>query len=245
MRDFKREIDQLRPENIRPGPMPFRKLARLTAEMLDQAASAWAFKLFEDKQFRKLAKFEDISQLERDRIFNELVLANLTLIMLTLEARDIQLFKRQPELKGYYSSVQEEIPLAHLRQLSEYGIEPKHLKLWKKLIRIRFDEYSESRLTARAAAMEIEARELKRDLAAEDLDNIHLMLPLNTVAIGAFVHICRGKTDGRDDLLKLIVRMLGQFYVEFRATLEGHRITPLMRAGMKIRRWWRKLTAAS
>lgn len=245
MKNFKKEIEALRPENIRPGPLPFRKMARLTAEMLDRAASSWAFKLFEDKQFRKLAKFEEISPAERDRIFNELVLANLTLIMLALEAKDIQLIKRQPELKGYYSLVQEEIPPAHLRQLGEYGIEPKHLKLWKKLIGMRFEEYGESRLAARAAAMEIEARELKRDLAAEDMDNIHLMLPLNTVAIGAFIHICRGKTDGRDELLKLIVRMLGQFYVEFRATLEGRRITTLMRTGMKIRRWWRKLTAGS
>jgi hypothetical protein len=241
MRDFKREMEELRPVEGRRGPLPFRKLARLMADMLDRAASSWAFKLFEDKEFRKLAKFEEISRLERDRIFNELVLANLTLIMLTLEARDIGLTSREPGLRDYYALMQEEIPTAHLRQLSEHGIEPKYLKDWKKLIRMRFEEYGEDRLKARSAAMEVEARELNRDLTAADMDKIHLGLPLNTVAIGAFVHICRGKTNGRDDLLKLMVRMLGQFYVEFRVTLEGYRITPFMRANMGFRRLWRKL----
>jgi hypothetical protein len=52
----------------------------------DLRASAAAYELFCDKEFRRLAGFERLSQVEQDRIFNELMIAYLALIMLLLEA---------------------------------------------------------------------------------------------------------------------------------------------------------------
>ena len=56
---------------------------------LTEAVGATAFKLFKNERFRKLIFFDSITQLEQDRIFNELVLAVLTVIMLTCDAPDI------------------------------------------------------------------------------------------------------------------------------------------------------------
>ena len=52
------------------------QMADSTAAALAQAAAGSAFHLFRDKQFRRLANFEKLSQAEQDRIFNELVVAS-------------------------------------------------------------------------------------------------------------------------------------------------------------------------
>src|SRR4030042_6771857 len=66
------------------------QMADATATGLSQAAANAAFQLFKDKRFKKLAGFNRLSQTEQDRIFNDLVVANLVLIMLVFDAPDLR-----------------------------------------------------------------------------------------------------------------------------------------------------------
>jgi len=61
------------------------------------------------------------------------------------------------------------------------------------------------------------------------------------VAIGCHHHICRGKTEGRDELFKKTLASLSRFYVQVRVRLEGGKITPLKRARVVIKRILRRL----
>ena len=208
------------------------QMADETAAALVRAASGDAFKLFRDKQFRQLAGFGQISQTEEDRIFNELVVASVVLIMLVLEAPDLRVAE---EFKGYLSKLIKKIPKAHLDYLKESGVKSKkHLKEWKKLIDMRYKEYARDKHDVRAAAMQIESSEKGLDL--DDLSKIQMLVPVQAVAIGCHHHICRGKTDGQDDLFKLTLRALSKFYVQLRVHLEGGRITPLTRARVALKR---------
>ena len=72
--------------------------AEATAAGLSQAAAASAYELFCDKEFRRMAGPERLSQGEQDRIFNELVIAFLVLIMLLLEAPDLRVPPGTPKL---------------------------------------------------------------------------------------------------------------------------------------------------
>jgi len=99
---------------------------------------------------------------------------------------------------------------------------------------MRYEEYARDRHDVRAAAMQIESAEKSLDL--DDLSKIQLLVPVQAVAIGCHHHICRGDTDGRDDLFKLTLRSLSMFYVELRVRLEGGRITPLTRARVAFKR---------
>jgi len=208
------------------------QMADETAAALVRAASGDAFKLFRDKQFRQLAGFGQISQTEEDRIFNELVVASVVLIMLVLEAPDLRVAE---EFKGYLSKLIKKIPKAHLDYLKESGVKSKkHLRDWKKLIDMRYKEYARDKHDVRAAAMQIESSEKGLDL--DDLSKIQMLVPVQAVAIGCHHHICRGKTDGQDDLFKLTLRALSKFYVQLRVHLEGGRITPLTRARVALKR---------
>lgn len=220
-------------------PLSSKKMAKILAASFDQAASNFAFQIFNDKAFRKLLGFEDMDRIERDRVFNELVVATLTLIMLTLDAKDLRTVE---EMGAYFSIVRDEIPKAHRETLRGYGIERQYLDLWDKLIAMRYKQYSEDKLEARYAAMQVEAG-FKEDggLDRNDMEHITLIVPVQTVAIGCHHHICRGKTKGNDDLFLCLLRHLQRFYLEVRIPLEGGYITPFMRLRMNIRHAWRRI----
>ena len=173
-------------------------MANETATALVHAAGGSAFQLFKDKQFRRLAGFEQLSQVDQDRIFNELVVASLVLIMLVLEAPDLRI---AAEFRGYLSDLNKKIPKAHVDYLRASGVATKHLRDWKN-----------------------------------DLSKIQMLVPVQAVAIGCHHHICRGDTEGQDDLFKLTLRSLSRFYVELRVRFEGGRITLLTRMRVTLKR---------
>lgn len=205
--------------------------AEATAAGLVQVASHQAFELFQDKEFRRLANFQILSQGEQDRIFNELIVSCIVLIMLMLEAPDLRV---PSEFRDYLLAMKEKIPKAHLDHLKSLGVEPEHLQEWEKLMDLRYEEYTKDRHEVRAAAMTLKSSEKALDL--EDLSKIQMLVPVQTVAIGCHHHVCRGITQGRDDLFKLILRSLSRFYVEMRIRMEGGKITPLTRARAALNR---------
>ena len=206
-----------------------------TAAGLAQAAAGSAFQLFRDKTFRRLAGIEQSSQAEQDRIFNELVVALVVLIMLVLEAPDLRV---AGEFRDYLATLNKTIPKAHVDQLRTLGVETNHLQDWEKLIAMRYEEYARDKHDVRAAAMQIESAEKRLDL--DDLSKIQMLVPVQAVAIGCHHHICRGDTERRDDLFTLTLKSLSLFYVELRVRLEGGRITPLTRARVALMRLLRR-----
>jgi hypothetical protein len=214
------------------------QMANETAAALVMAAGNSAFQLFNDMQFRRLARFEQLSQTEQDRIFNELVVASVILIMLALEAPDLRI---AAEFRGYLSGLSKKIPKAHVDYLKTMGVEAKHLRDWKKLIDMRYKEYARDRHDVRAAAMQIESAEKGKGLDLDDLSKIQMLVPVQSAAIGCHHHICRGDTEGRDDLFKLTLSSLSKFYVELRVRFEGGRISPLMRLRVALKRILRRM----
>jgi hypothetical protein len=218
------------------APESLDQMAGVTAAGLAQVAAGSAFGLSRDKQFCRLAGFERLSQVEQDRIFNELVVASLVLIMLLLEAPDLRV---AGEFQGYLAGLSKKIPEAYVDHLRTLGVETNHLQDWEKLIAMRYEEYARDRHDVRAAAMRIESSEKALDL--DGLSKIQMLVPVQAVAIGCHDHICRGDTNGQDDLFKLTLRSLSMFYVELRVRLEGGRITPLTRLRVALKQMLRRI----
>ena len=207
------------------------QMATATAAGLSQAAASSAFQLFKDKRFRRLADFDHLSQAEQDRIFNELVVANLVLIMLTFEAPDLRL---ADEYRDYLAEVKKRIPQAYVQNLRDLGIEAKYLQDWEKLIDMRYEEYARDRHDVRATAMELESKD--RSLNMNTLSKIQMLVPVEAVAIGCHHHICRGEADGKDELFKFTLHSLFRFYFDFRIKIEGGKKTPFARAHLALKK---------
>jgi len=207
------------------------QVAGATAKALVQASAHHAFKLFRNRAFRRSADFETLDQVEQDRIFNELVVAYLVLIMLVLAAPDLRV---PPEFLDYLATLKEAVPKAYIDNLRTLGVKNEHLRVWEKLISLRYEEYAKDRHEVRSAAMHLEAREKSLDL--DDLSTIQLLVPVQAAAIGCHRHVCRGNTDGRDELFKLTLKALSRFYADIRIRLEGGEITFFMRVRWLLRR---------
>jgi hypothetical protein len=210
--------------------------ADATADALVRAAAGSAFELFRDTEFRRLASLEQLSRTEQDRIFNELVVASVVLIMLLLEAPDLRM---ATDFRAYCAELRARIPRAHVSQLRSLGVEGEHLRDWERLITMRYEEYARDRHDVRAAAMHIES--LEKSLSVDGLSKIQLLVPVQATAIGCHHHVCRGNTDGRDELFKAILRSLSRLYLELRVTLEGGKITPLTRARVAVKKALRRM----
>jgi hypothetical protein len=214
--------------------------ADATAEALVKAAAGSAFQLFRDTAFRRLADVERLSQTEQDRIFNELLVASVVLTMLLLEAPDLRIAK---EFRAYCADLRTRIPRAHVNQLRTLGVEAENLRDWECLITMRYEEYARDRHDVRAAAMDLES--LEKGLRLDGLSKIQLLVPVQAAAIGCHHHVCRGDTEGRDELFKLILRSLSRFYLELRVPLEGGKITPLTRARVAVKKTLRRMRGRS
>ena len=216
----------VRAQSESPGHM-----AGATAAAMVQASAHHAFELFKDREFRRLTGFASLDQVEQDRIFNELVVAYVVLIILVLEAPDLRV---PPEFRDYLAALKEMVPKAHIDSLRTLGVETEHLRVWEELISLRYEEYAKDRHEVRSAAMHLESREKTLDL--DDLSKIQLLVPVQAAAIGCHHHVCRGDTDGRDELFKLTLRSLSRFYADIRIRLEGGKITFLTRVRRALRR---------
>jgi hypothetical protein len=208
----------------------FEQMAATTAAALVQAAAHYAFQLYCDKGFRRQVSFDNLDKVEQDRVFNELVVTHVVLVILILEAPDLRV---PHEFRDYLILLKDKIPKAHVDNLRSLGVEGEHLRQWEKLIALRYDEYAKDRHEVRAAAMEIQSSEKPLDL--NDLSRIQMLVPVQTIAIGCHHHICRGNTKGRDELFKLTLEPLTKFYVDIRGRLEGVKITPLTRARQALK----------
>jgi hypothetical protein len=208
----------------------FEQMAATTAAALVQAAAHYAFQLYCDKGFRRQVGFDTLDKIEQDRVFNELVVTYVVLVILILEAPDLRV---PHEFRDYLILLKDKIPKAHVDNLRSLGVEGEHLRQWEKLIALRYDEYAKDRHEVRAAAMEIQSSEKPLDL--NDLSRIQMLVPVQTIAIGCHHHICRGNTKGRDELFKLTLEPLTKFYVDIRGRLEGIKITPLTRARQALK----------
>ncbi|HXG50926.1 MAG TPA: hypothetical protein VNN77_05890 [candidate division Zixibacteria bacterium] len=203
----------------------FERMAEAAAANLVRAAAGSAFELFSSREFRGPADLERLAPTEQDRIFNELVVSFIVLVVLLLETPDLEV---TAELSGFLGTLKGAVPEAHAAYLKSVGVESVHVRDWKKLIRMRYDEYAGGRHDVRAAGMQLEAQ--RKTLGLDDLSKMQLLVPVHVVAIGCHRHVCRGRTEGRDELLRATFKSLAKFYVELRVGLEGGRIAPTGRA---------------
>lgn len=165
------------------------------AENLAEVVSGSSFSFWKQKDFRERVSFDEITQTEQDRIFNELVVSGLVFLMFILDSfvADIEAVEKRIVM----SKVRDKIPDGYIKTLAGLGIERKYRREWKKLIDLRLHEYLDSRRYAKEEVMfaeEFKGKEEYKDAWAR----------IETIAIGCFSHIRRGKGKTHDPLWKMI-----------------------------------------
>ena len=195
-------------------------MQKTLAHELDQKAIKWGFKTYWNKDFLKLADIDALNQTEKDRIFNELILAPEILIITAC-----QIFNKE--------DVSDQVTESHTDFMKKIGVEKQYRKLWEKLINMRYQEYHQNKNDARVAMIEFDSQE--KDVLASDIEEINTTLPPFAISVLCHKHILRGKTKGKDLLFKLIFKNLGRFYTDILMTIGGRKVRVFTKINIKIR----------
>lgn len=167
---------------------------------LAQFVASQSFEFWQRKDFRLYVEFGNISKEEQDRMFNELEVSLLGLF--TFKLRDSYSQNSKDEKKLVLSAIEKDLSSAFLQIFIELGIEEKHIKLWKKLIQMKMDEYEDHLKISLKESKKIQ--ELKKD--EEDLRRSWARI--ETITIDCLTHIRRGKVEKDDPLWKLLRKWL-------------------------------------
>jgi len=149
-------------------------------------ANASAFSIFQDEGFRKLAVFFNQSQVEQDRIFNELCVTAIIYLMFIIEGK-LYFERVVPERIRFWNSLHDMIPDLYVNYLKSLGIDEQNASIWKKLIQMRHREYKDNRRITRSAW----TKELATSKVNPEFDE--MAVRLETLTVGALDHITRGQ----------------------------------------------------
>ena len=181
------------------------KLIVGSTQNLAKVVASASFDFFQRKDLRLYVDFDNLSQTEQDRIFNELELSVLGLFVLYFdyEVNQVSLEKK----KIVFSSLRKDLPAAFLQMFIELGIEKKFIDQWKMLIEMRLKEYrGHFGLAMKESSKWKEFKEEKLSQSA--------WAQIETIAIDCLTHIRRGKVEKDDPLWKLLRKWLITLYAQ-------------------------------
>lgn len=154
-----------------------------------------AFKIFRDKKLRGLLNFDQQSQTEQDRFFNELVVS--TLILSIYIVRDYSI-GRDDDQEEYWHEVKSNLKSQFIVYLDEVGIPRKFVDVWSKLIDLRKTEYDRDKIEMRSQMM-------KSEEFQNQIENIRL-IRTQVITIGCLSHLRRGKEKPKDPLYLFLLK---------------------------------------
>ena len=181
------------------------KLIAGASKNLAQVVASSSFEFFQRKDFRLYVDFNNLSQTEQDRMFNELELSVLGLFILNFD-HAIETASA-PEQKIVFSSLQKDLPSAFLQIFVEIGIEKKFIDQWKTLIDMRLSEYRRDLKTALKESYKW--KEFKNEKQSQET-----WVQIETVTIDCLSHIRRGNIEKTDPLWKLLRKWFITLYTQ-------------------------------
>lgn len=160
------------------------------AKVLTEKIADESFNFFKTAKFREPLDFENLEQVEQDRIFNELIASGLSLAILMFET--MQSLCNKGIGKGFYEELNTELHSRYGNWLKELGTPRDLATMWKDLINMRTNEYRKN------------FQEHRNELMKDWKKNPWVFV----VAIGCHNHIRRGKGKPQDPLFILILRWI-------------------------------------
>ncbi len=170
------------------------------AEHLVKTVCGSAYSVFVDTQFRELSKFEEFDKEEQNRIFNELI---VTAILLLVSVIEDNIMTINLDRRIFWQKVCRIAPDYLVDWLKELGIEERYLDIWRDLIRMRLDEYKERKFLTRSVFGE----EIIKNDEEESLNDS--LVRVETLTISGLLYITRCKAKPGDNLQKHLRTWLG------------------------------------
>jgi len=145
------------------------------SESITEKIAKISLKFYRSRKFRLLSGIDKMDQVEKDRIFNEIVISGVALAVLMFDtvAEQADFQNRQQ----YFRQLSLELNNRYGNWLMEIGADKENAELFKKVIRMRTDEYRTY------------YNKYKKKVGKKK--KVNVWIPI--VTTGGFFHITRGK----------------------------------------------------
>lgn len=166
-----------------------------TAEKLVEAVASFAYDVWSRKDFRLFVNFHNISQTEQDRIFNELEVSILGLLILKFDDGILRKDKEFGLMLVYFEN---KLIESFLNLFKNLKVEEKFVKQWKTLIDMRLAEYRNH--------YEVAIRESGK-MKEFDKNEKSIRISwarIESITIDCLTHIRRGDVEEKDPLWKFL-----------------------------------------
>jgi len=155
-----------------------------------------AFDVFRDRGFRKNFNFREMTQVQRDKVYNELSISALCFTMFLID----DLAEVRAEEIYFWRQVKEKIPVIFRKWLKKLKIEEKSINYWQKLLDKRYEDY---RLCQRDYRLKLESvdksfSKSKNDILKNDF------IRFEALSFGFMYHIRKGKMKNNDPISKYL-----------------------------------------
>lgn len=177
-----------------PTKKDIEMLLKESGKNLAQVAANASFDLWSRKDFRLYVDFENSTQTEQDRIFNELEVSVIGLFVLHMD-QVIRIVDKENQV--LFKNLQNDIIASFLNLFTELDIETKFINQWEMLINMRLREYRDDYKIA------LKEYEKAKDME-EDSDLHPVFAAIETIGIDCLTHIRRGNIEKDDPLWKLL-----------------------------------------
>lgn len=178
-----------------PRKISEEELIKETSKELVNFVVSSAFKVFKDEEFRKQFNFSEQENIEQDRLFNELSLTSICLLLLLLDTASDWW---QNEKRYFWQKVKSRIAERFQEWLKELGISQKYVSFWGKLIKMRYNEYKRDLPKLYQASGIVDPEFIKSDDERRKVGYVRFM----AVSIGAIHHLRKGKANPKDPFFK-------------------------------------------
>ena len=166
-----------------------------TAEKLAEAVASLSFDVWSRKDFRLFVNFPNISQTEQDRIFNELEVSILGLLILKF---DDGISRKDKEFGLMLEYFENKLIDGFLNLFRNLKVEEKFVKQWKTLIDMRLSEYRNHYKVAIRESSKM--REFDKNEESLKIS----WARVETITIDCLTHIRRGNVEEKDPLWKFL-----------------------------------------
>ncbi|HSW48066.1 MAG TPA: hypothetical protein VLG67_03195 [Candidatus Saccharimonadales bacterium] len=174
------------------------KMLAGASKNIAQLVASSAFEFWSRKDYRLYVDFDNLSQTEQDRMFNELEVSVLGLFILHF---DQVLITVKDERKMVFSALRKDLAPAFVHLLADSGIEKEFTDQWRTLIDMRLKEYGDDFQTA--------FKESKKAKELDGSDNLRITWArIETITIDCLTHLRRGEVKEDDPLWKLLRKWL-------------------------------------
>jgi len=164
------------------------------ALLLVEIVTGSAHKTFADEQFRKHVKFYEQPEGEQSRIYNELVISALVLLIFSLEDNVPRI---ELERSLFWQQVGKKVPKVFLDWLKSIHITDEYIVLWKEFMEIRLEEYRKDQIEVRRAW-------LKEIIEGENEELSDSVVRVQTIIIETTIHVSHGNAKPEDELSKYL-----------------------------------------